>query len=368
MYFDSVVFEETRFKRIRAASLVETSHKSQGVVDQITFDLPPGNYTLTAKMTDKNCKAFSSTTTDFQILEFDQQLCMSEPQLATLISSDISRKQFIKSNRMVLPSASRRYRYQNSILYLYFEIYNLAAPIDSSGDQFEIGYLVTDILGDTLILTSMQTIAKPGTSCIKMQALDIRGLERGEHVLTVIVTDPASDTTIIGKKNFWIYVPEQETQILPMTNNDIKKYREQIQYFASYEELKLFDELPLKAKETFLLNFWRAKDTTPETPENEFMQNAFSRIDYANRNFKGKRGGLNSDMGRIFVIYGQPDDVENHLMRMNSKSYIIWYYYIAGSKHMFVFVDRNNEGIFSLVHSTVLEEIKNENWMEQELY
>ena len=158
------------------------------------------------------------------------------------------------------------------------------------------------------------------------------------------------------------------TQILPMAEEDIKKYRDQIKYFATHEELDLFDKLDPKGKETFLLNFWRSKDTNPETPENEFMQDCFSRIHYANKHFKGRDSGLNSDMGRIFVIYGQPDDIENHTMEFGTKPYVIWYYFTSGSgQHSFAFVDRNNEGIYTLVHSTVESEIKNENWMEQEL-
>lgn len=97
------------------------------------------------------------------------------------------------------------------------------------------------------------------------------------------------------------------------------------------------------------------------------MLNCFSRIDYANKNFKGKENGLNTDMGRVFVVYGQPSDIENHTWESGSKSYAIWNYFTASGQHIFVFVDRNHEGFYTLVHSTVEGELKNENWMAQEL-
>lgn len=76
---------------------------------------------------------------------------------------------------------------------------------------------------------------------------------------------------------------------------------------------------------------------------------------------------MNSDMGRVFIIYGQPDDIERYQMQFETKPYQIWYYFTAGGKQEFCFVDRNNEGIYSLVHSSVLEEIKNSNWRQSEL-
>ncbi len=153
-----------------------------------------------------------------------------------------------------------------------------------------------------------------------------------------------------------------------MTTEDIKRYRDQIKYLATRDELQVFDQLNPKGKETFLLNFWRSKDTDPNTAVNEFMQNYFSRIDYANKHFKGKSGGQNTDMGRVFIVFGQPDDIENHVMEVHQKPYVVWYYYQTGTgKQEFVFVDRNNEGIYVLVHSTVEGELKNYSWKMQEL-
>ncbi len=72
-------------------------------------------------------------------------------------------------------------------------------------------------------------------------------------------------------------------------------------------------------------------------------------------------------MGRIFIVYGQPDDIDRHHMEIDEKPYEIWSYYVGGQNHKFVFVDRNNENIYSLVHSTLPEEITNEEWYEREV-
>ena len=136
-------------------------------------------------------------------------------------------------------------------------------------------------------------------------------------------------------------------------------------YFASNNELDLYDRLNNEGKRNFLINFWHSRDTFPETPENEFMQDAFTRINYANKNFKN---GLYSDMGRILIFYGQADEIENRPMNMNIKPYAIWDYFSTGTgKQRFVFVDKTGNHIYTLVHSTVVNEISNPNWMQEEI-
>jgi GWxTD domain-containing protein len=59
----------------------------------------------------------------------------------------------------------------------------------------------------------------------------------------------------------------------------------------------------------FVEEFWKANDPTPHTPENEFKQDVFSRIEYANTYFKETRVGWKTDRGRIWIIWGEPDEV-----------------------------------------------------------
>jgi GWxTD domain-containing protein len=200
------------------------------------------------------------------------------------------------------------------------------------------------------------------------KSVDIRTLAPDEYTLIISAKDLTTGETVIQKKSFWIYATGETDNQLPMTDKDITRYRDQIKYFASEKELKVYDLLDKRGKETFLIDFWHSRDKTPETPENEFMQDCFSRIDYANKHFKGNGSGLNSDMGRVFVIYGQPDEITDHSLAMATKPYVIWEYYTSGKgKHTFSFVDKSGNGIYTLVHSTVEREIHNPNWQTQEL-
>ena len=89
------------------------------------------------------------------------------------------------------------------------------------------------------------------------------------------------------------------------------------------------------------------------------MEEHFNRLAYAETHFKG---GIESDMGRIYITYGAPQDIERDYSQMSSSRPIItWYYALEGSVK-FVFVDRTGDGIYALVHSTKLDEYSDPDW------
>ncbi|MCK4723767.1 MAG: GWxTD domain-containing protein, partial [Dehalococcoidia bacterium] len=57
--------------------------------------------------------------------------------------------------------------------------------------------------------------------------------------------------------------------------------------------------------------------------------------------------GWESDMGMVYIIYGQPDDIERHPFDIDRKPYQIWFYYSKGWR--FVFMDVNMLGDYRLV-------------------
>jgi len=360
------VFTDTHNSKARFNKAALTD-ETKGILDQIVLSLPSGVYQLEARLTDENAKKFSLITGQVSVPSFSKELSVSEPQLAISIQANAAGAAFKKGNTAIIPNPSRRYRYHNAMLYLYYELYNLMPADADSSTPLSVVYSITDQAGDTLMLMPRQRIDRSGRISARVAGLDVRGLEDGAHTITVAVFDSSTGRSAVSAKRFWIHQPAVAVQLLPMSPDDIKRYRDQLKYIATHDELKLFDELDDEGKTNFLLNFWRSKDESPETPENEYMQNLFSRIDYANKNFKGKENGLNSDMGRVFVIYGKPDDIEQYTWETGRKSYAIWRYFTAGGQHSFVFVDRNHEGIYTLVHSTVEEEIKNYNWEATEV-
>jgi len=95
--------------------------------------------------------------------------------------------------------------------------------------------------------------------------------------------------------------------------------------------------------------FWSRRDPTPETPRNEFMIEIFRRVRFANRTF-GVQGltGWRTDQGRIYIKYGQPDQVEDRPATFYEPPSQIWHY--VELKRRYVFVDREGFGRYELIN------------------
>lgn len=98
-----------------------------------------------------------------------------------------------------------------------------------------------------------------------------------------------------------------------------KAYRDwldkDVTYVITDEERKAFKKLATDdERERFIEEFWRRRDPDPDTDENEFKEEYYERIAYANENFASGIPGWKTDRGRIWIMYGKPDGRETHPM------------------------------------------------------
>lgn len=63
-------------------------------------------------------------------------------------------------------------------------------------------------------------------------------------------------------------------------------------------------------RDSFIENFWLRRDPTPDTIENEFKDEHYRRLAYANEHYGGKLPGRMTDRGRIYIEFGKPDNIE----------------------------------------------------------
>jgi GWxTD domain-containing protein len=78
----------------------------------------------------------------------------------------------------------------------------------------------------------------------------------------------------------------------------------------SEERFDVYRTLPLGEKERYLEDFWKSLDPTPETAENEVLDEFHRRVAYADLNFSETIRGALTDRGRIYVNFGKPDEVQ----------------------------------------------------------
>jgi GWxTD domain-containing protein len=129
---------------------------------------------------------------------------------------------------------------------------------------------------------------------------------------------------------------------------------EDVAYIIADDERKAFKNLQSDAeREHFVEQFWLRRDPTPGTPANEFKEEHYRRIAYANEHFASSVPGWKTDRGRIYITYGPPDEKESHTFMSgpNSIASEQWLYHLIqgiGTNVVIEFVDRNATGEYRM--------------------
>src|SRR6476661_253846 len=141
-----------------------------------------------------------------------------------------------------------------------------------------------------------------------------------------------------------------------------------VTYIITDEERKAFKKLATDdERERFIEEFWRRRDPDPDTDENEFKEEYYERIAYANEHSASGSPGWKSDRGRIWIMYGKPDERETHPSggsydrpsyegggNTTTYPFEIWFYrYLAGvgSGVEIEFVDPTGSGEYRIARS-----------------
>ena len=86
-----------------------------------------------------------------------------------------------------------------------------------------------------------------------------------------------------------------------------------VTYIISDEERKAFKNLSNdEEREAFIENFWLRRNPNPDSPENEFREEHYRRIAYANEHFPAGKPGWKTDRGHIYISFGKPDSIDSH--------------------------------------------------------
>ncbi|MBZ5653789.1 MAG: GWxTD domain-containing protein [Acidobacteriia bacterium] len=88
---------------------------------------------------------------------------------------------------------------------------------------------------------------------------------------------------------------------------------EDVRWIITDEERSAFMQLSNdEERDQFIEAFWGRRDPTPDTEENEFKEEHYARIAYANEHFAAGIPGWKSDRGRIYIVFGKADEIESH--------------------------------------------------------
>ena len=109
-------------------------------------------------------------------------------------------------------------------------------------------------------------------------------------------------------------VRDKARNVKPELKEAYKKWLStDVDYIITKEEKRAFLALQTdEERENFIENFWRRRDPNPDTEENEYREEYYERIAYANEHYTSGIPGWKTDRGRIYIAWGKPDSVESH--------------------------------------------------------
>jgi GWxTD domain-containing protein len=108
-------------------------------------------------------------------------------------------------------------------------------------------------------------------------------------------------------------VAQARPEAAPLPTPFKKWLDEDVAYIISSEERAAFQNLTTDAeRERFIEQFWQRRDPSPGTVVNEFKEEYYRRIGYANQRFRAAIPGWKTDRGRIYIMYGPPDEIDSH--------------------------------------------------------
>ena len=339
----------------------KTDLRDQMITEALSFRIAPGTYRVHIRLQDLQANAEGTCELDFTMPKFDSAaLTMSDIQFAHRIDAANTQttRSLVKNGFKIVPNTRRSMETTSNI---YFELYGLAEG-EGRAATFDLAYALLDTAGQRIKNFPSARYRKPGTTAIKTESLDLKGVPSGLYVLKITARDNGTGKMTTRQRAFSIQKPALATD--PAS---LKRYDEQIRYIATKTERETYATLSTAEKVEFILTFWKKRDPTPLTPENEFATEHFRRIRYADDHFSARPGqkGSDTDQGRIHIKYGLPTDIERNPFSATGKAFEIWTYEHL-NYYEFVFLDRLGDGVYEMIHATMPGERYNPNWRDQQ--
>ncbi len=178
---------------------------------------------------------------------------------------------------------------------------------------------------------SIEQRLMPGTYRLEINAHPVR-------------SDGSADTTLVEATASRAYVVPRT--LAGDVVADLKKATKQLIYVADQDQIDAILNAPSEGQALSLFEeFWKGLDPTPGTLKNEAFDEYFGRVDEANKRFKSYNEGWLTDMGRVFIVYGEPLTTERFMSPNGISRIVRWIY---PNNTSFTFEDTSGFGDFRL--------------------
>ena len=329
-------------REMNVHTYAETRPIGGDIIDHVEMPVPPDKYDVKVIVRDLVAERPSGTTIEVEVpkqaagpLWFtDLSFGTVKPSAAAVITRDA-----------LDPNPSRRYSDNIASLAVFGEIVD-SRPAGKGDETYKVEWRILSDTQDRIIQKDT-TLSRNGGRTPFLIRPNTVSLVPGSYRFVVELKAPLLPWT--GKKKSPPIRREKGFEVLqsvasiaadPRSTFDVLRYivepgdeSNQLEAARTEEERREFGE-----------KFWRRRDPTPDTPENEAMDEFYRRVQYANQHFSAGRTGWKTDMGRIYIKYGQPDEVVRSPFNFDRPPEEVWYYY--KDRRTFYFVDRQGFGLY----------------------
>jgi GWxTD domain-containing protein len=131
-------------------------------------------------------------------------------------------------------------------------------------------------------------------------------------------------------------------------SSEEKEFLSTVRFIITKQETKIFRKLPPSERAAFIEEFWKRRDTSPETDANEYKEEYLKRVKEAKHLFSGESGpsGWLQDRGRVYILLGPPEQREAYPRGENLADIPAEYWHYGF--HVLTFRDYRKNGNYEL--------------------
>ncbi len=358
--------------------LQDTSQESfrTSFVTKVEYALSPGSYRLEIQAKDSLGNERKDTLSfDVDIPRIPTGTYISDVELCTKIAESKSQENpFYKNSYEVTPNPSLLFGASGApVVFTYAELYNL--------DALNVYSISTNIFDRKGILVKSRSRQRSfgSRNIVDISSTNVTKLASGKYRLSVVLSDTMGKEIAKSEKQFYVYNPHiqaigtisasaKSAEFSGMTADELTDEFKKTRYLASPDDLATFEKLTTTdAQRQFMAQYWTDIEEGKRGKTDITRAIYLRRVHAANERFRslGKEGWF-SDRGRIYLLFGEPDEIQRFPSSDNSKPYEIWFFYQIENGVQFVFLDRSGFGDYVLIHSTKRGELRDDQW-EQKL-
>lgn len=309
---------------INTDSYATTNSRTQNAVRLDEFLLPAGKYKVRVSMiADKESKRKSKWEGEITLEPSDPQLRVSD---IYWVMEDVTLAE------LGVPRIVETFSTNEEDARARAQVFSAAA------EPLTLKWSVKDADGK-VVIHQEQTITPDSTIQTHEFLLNAKELTTQKYELTLEAL--GNGRREVRTRTFSIRIPG-----IPLSITDLEEAIRQVKYLATTAENRELRQASPLEREHLFKEFWLRRDPSTGTEQNELMDEYYLRIEIANEKFATNRAGWESDRGRVFILYGEPTDIERHPFDAASRPFEIWYY--SQLARRFVFVDYTGFGDYTL--------------------